>query len=328
MEVKVSVIIPVYGVERFIRRCAESLFNQTLKEVEYIFVNDCTRDGSMDILRDVVAAYPDRAAQVTILEHEANKGLAGARNTGLAQARGEYVFHCDSDDFVETTMLEKMYSAAKSADADMAYCDFYISFEKNERYMENPDYSTGEELLRKGFLGGHTKYNVWNKLVRRSVYMDNGLSFPEGHNMGEDMTMIMAAACSRNVVHVREALYHYVKLNTGAYSNTTSEKHLADIRFNMDRTIAFLESKFGEALEYDIINFKLSNKLPFLITDNVAEYRRWQEWYPETNKYAFKGNDSSLRLRVIQWAAAQGQFWIVKLHYWLVFKLVYGVIYR
>ena len=117
---KVSVIIPVYGVDRFIRRCTESLFNQTLKEVEYIFVNDCTKDGSMDILRDVINAFPDRAEQLTIVEHETNKGLAGARNTGLAKARGEYVFHCDSDDFVEATMLEKMYSAAKSADADMA----------------------------------------------------------------------------------------------------------------------------------------------------------------------------------------------------------------
>lgn len=325
---KVSVIIPVYGVEKFIRRCTESLFMQTLKEVEYIFVNDCTEDGSMDILREVIGKYPERASQVTVLEHGQNKGLAGARNTGLAHARGEYIFHCDSDDFVEVTMLEKMYSAAKAAGADIAYCDFYISFEKNERYMSNPDYATGRELLCKGFLGGHTKYNVWNKMTRRSVYLDNELSFPEGHNMGEDMTMIMAAACSDKVVHVHEALYHYVKLNTGAYSNTTSEKHLADIRFNMDRTIGFLERKFGNALERDIINFKLSNKLPFLITDNPVEYRRWQEWYPETNKYAFRGNDSSLRLRIIQWAAAKGQFWIVRLHYWFVFKLVYGVIYR
>ncbi len=328
MEIKVSVIIPVYGVEKFIRRCAESLFMQTLKEVEYIFVNDCTKDDSMGVLKEVLGKYPERASEVTILEHEQNKGLAGARNTGLAQARGEYVFHCDSDDFVEVTMLEKMYNAAKIADADVVYSDFYISFERNERYMGNPDYSTAYDLLCKGFLGGHTKYNVWNKLVRRSIYVDNGIVFPEGHNMGEDMTMIMAAACSDKVVYVPEALYHYVKLNTGAYSNTTSEKHLTDIRFNMDRTIAFLEKRFGNSLERDIINFKLSNKLPFLISDNVMEYRRWQEWYPETNKYAFKRDDSSLRLRVIQWAAAKGQFWIVKLHYWLVFKLVYGVIYR
>lgn len=328
MEIKVSVIIPVYGVEKFIQRCAESLFDQTLKDVEYIFVNDCTKDRSMDILSTVIDRYPERKDQVTILAHEQNKGLAGARNTGLARASGEYVFHCDSDDFVEPTMLEKMYNAAKTTGSDIVYSDFYISFDKNERYMGNPEYSTAHDLLCRGFLGGHTKYNVWNKLVRRSIYLDNGLLFPEGHNMGEDMTMIMAAACADKVVHVPEALYHYVKLNTGAYSNTTSEKHLADIRFNMDRTISFLEKRFGNTLERNIINFKLSNKLPFLITDNVAEYRRWQEWYPETNRYAFKGNDSSLRLRVIQWAAAKGQFWLVKLHYWLVFKLVYGVIYR
>lgn len=324
----VSVIIPVYKVEKFIVRCVRSLMEQTLQDVEFIFVDDASPDGSIALLEDTLAEYPERASQTMILTHEANKGLPAARNTGLAKASGEYIYHCDSDDWVECDMLEKMYNAAKKNDADIVYCDFYISFEKNERYMSNPDYKTADELLKRGFLGGMAKYNVWNKLVRRSIYADNGITFPGGHNMGEDMTTIMLAACSERLKYIPEAYYHYVKLNAGAYSNTVSEKHLADIKFNMDRTISFLEARYGNALEREIAYFKLSNKLPFLISDDKEQYKRWAEWYPEANRYVMDNKDVPLRTRLLQWMAAKKLFFGVKLYYIFIYKFVYGVIYR
>ena len=324
----VSVIIPVYKVERFIVRCVKSLMEQTLQDVEFIFVDDASPDGSIALLKDTLAEYPERASQTVILTHEANKGLPAARNTGLAKASGEYIYHCDSDDWVECDMLEKMYNAAKENDADIVYCDFYISFEKNERYMSNPGYKTADELLKRGFLGGMAKYNVWNKLVRRSIYADNGITFPEGHNMGEDMTIIMLAACSERVKYIPEAYYHYVKLNTGAYSNTVSEKHLTDIKFNMDRTLGFLEKRYGNTLEMEIAYFKLSNKLPFLISDDKEQYKRWTEWYPEANRYVMDNKDVPFRTRLLQWMAAKNLFFGVKLYYIFIYKFVYGVIYR
>jgi len=328
MGIKVSVIIPVFKVEKFIQRCCDSLFNQTLSEVEFIFVDDASPDSSMDIVRDEISRHPAISDQITILTHEQNKGLAGARNTGLAAARGEYIYHCDSDDWVEADALEKLYSLAKEDDADIAYCDFFISFEKNERYMHNPAYTTTDELLRKGFLAGRAKYNVWNKLAKASIYRDNGILFPEGHNMGEDMTMIMVAACSTKVSYVPEALYHYVKLNTEAYSNTVSPKHLEDIRFNMDRAISFLEEKHGKSYEKEIGIFKMASKLPFLITDEKSQYQIWKEWYPESNIFAFKNPEAPLRIKIIQWAASKNLFFIVKIHYRLIYRFVYGILYR
>lgn len=324
----VSVIIPVYKVEKFIVRCVESLMEQTLKDVEYIFVDDASPDGSISLVKETVAKYPDRIPQVKILAHGVNKGLPAARNTGMAEACGEYIYHCDSDDWVEKDMLEKMYDTAKTNGADIVYCDFYISFEKNERYMHNPEYATADELLRRGFLGGMCKYNVWNKLARRALYVDNGITFPEGHNMGEDMTMILVAACADKVSYLPEAMYHYVKLNTGAYSNTVSEKHLTDIKFNMDRTIAFLERKYGDTLEKDIAFFKLSNKLPFLISDDKEQYRRWKEWYPEANRYIMGNKDVPLRTRLLQLMASRNFYLGVKMYYKFVYKFVYGVIYK
>ena len=326
--IKVSVIIPVYNVDSFIRRNVRSLFGQTMEEVEFLFVNDATPDNSMDIIREELEEFPQRKPFVKILDHEKNKGLPAARNTGLSVACGEFVYHCDSDDWVEPDMLQKMYDTASGKEADIVYCDFFLSFEKNERYMSNPDYLTAEEMLKRGFLGGMMKYNVWNKIVRRTLYSDNGIQFPEGHPMGEDMTMILLAASAERVAHVPEALYHYVKLNENAYSNTFSQKKLDDIRFNVDRTVSFLEGKFGKSLEKEISLFKLSIKLPFLITDDKSMYRLWTEWYPEADKYADANPDQPKRTRLLQQMAAKGQWWYVKLYYVIVYRFIYGIIYK
>lgn len=325
---QISIIIPIFKVRNFIERCVCSLFEQTLKDVEYIFVDDASPDDSIDILKACIERYPERKEQVQILVHEQNQGLPAARNTGLAVATGEYVFHCDSDDFVEKDMLEEMYRAAKEKDADMVYCDFYLSFEKNERYMSNPAYETAEDMFKQGLLGGNMKYNVWNKLVRRSLYTDNDITFPAGHAMGEDMTMIRLAACAKSVAYVPKAFYHYVKLNANAYSATMSERHKVDIRYNVDQTVEFLQSRFGDALDREIAFFKLNTKLPFLITDDQAQYEVWKEWWLEANKYICENKQQPLRTRMVQWFAANGQFWAVKLYFKVVYKLVYGVIYK
>lgn len=324
----VSVVIPVFNVRNFIERCACSLFEQTLKDVEYIFVDDASPDDSIDIVKACIERYPERKEQVRILVHEQNQGLPAARNTGLAVATGEYVFHCDSDDFVEREMLEEMYNVAKTQDADVVYCDFYLSFEKNERYMSNPVYETAEDMFKKGLLGGAMKYNVWNKLVRRSLYTDNAITFPAGHGMGEDMTMIRLAACAKSVAYVPKAFYHYVKLNSNAYSATMSERHKVDILFNVNQTVEFLQNKFGYALDKEIAFFKLNTKLPFLITDDESQYEVWKEWWSEANKYICENKNQSIRTRIVQWMALKGQWWFVKSYYRLVHRVVYGIIYK
>lgn len=323
---KVSVIVPVFKVEKFVGRCIRSLMEQTLEDVEYIIVDDASPDGSMDIVRDIIKEYPQR--NVRTLTHPVNKGLPAARNTGLEAASGEYIYHCDSDDWVEPTILEKLCNAAVSNEADFVYCDYFLSFEKNERYMGNPDYSSADELLRKGFLGGAMKYNVWNKLIHRSLYESTGAVFPEGHAMGEDMTVIQLVTDARKVLHVKEALYHYVKLNGEAYSSSYSEQKLKDIRYNVDRTATFLEKKYGDAIAEDIGIFKLTVKLPFIISDKREDYRRWSEWYPESNRYAMRNKALPLRTRILQWMAAKKLHTGVWLYNKLVYKFIYGIIYK
>lgn len=324
---KVSVIVPIYKVEKFIGRCAESLMQQTLDDVEYIFVNDATPDNSMEVLNDVLKKYPARADRISVVEHDVNKGLPAARNTGLVAAHGEYVFHCDSDDFVEPAMLETLYNAANDNDVDIVWCDWFLTFEKKERYMKQPEFSTAFDAL-KSMLGGGMKYNVWNKLVKRNLYTDNEILFPAGHGMGEDMTMIMLFAHARKVKYVPKAFYHYVKLNTSAFSSTISDRHWTDLRYNLDRTIDYVLNIYGDKLEHEIAFFKLEAKFPFLIMGNSNLFRLWKEWYPEANIYILQNKNISFRSRMLQWFAWKGQFWIVWLYYKIVCRFIYGILYR
>lgn len=116
---KVSVIIPIYNVEKYIDRCARSLFEQTLEDIEYIFIDDCTPDKSVDILESVLKEYPHRIPQTQIIRLPKNIGAANVRKKGILLATGEYVIQCDSDDWVEKDMYELMYNKALSEDLDM-----------------------------------------------------------------------------------------------------------------------------------------------------------------------------------------------------------------
>lgn len=330
-KIAVSVIIPIYNVERFIGRCVKSLFEQSMnRKVEFVFVDDATPDKSLLIVEDYLKKYPQWKGQVTLLHHDCNKGLPAARNTGIKIAKGEYVFHCDSDDFLSSNALEAMYEAAKKRDADIVWCDWFLSFKNGERYMKQPYYDTPINAL-KGMLSGAMKYNVWNKLVKRSLYEQNGIYFPEGHGMGEDMTMMHLFAYAKKVYYLPEAFYHYVRFNTEGFTQIggkTDERKLADLRYNVQRTISFMENHFGHQLDKELAFFQLEAKFPFLITDDKSSYLRWKEWFPEANRYIWQNKQLSFRSRFLQDMADRGQFWYVCLYYRLVIKLMYGVFYN
>lgn len=311
----VSVIIPVYKVENYIERCVCSLMEQTFQDVEFLFVDDASPDRSMDIVRRITSTY---SRNVRFLKHEENKGLPSARNTGLRAAQGEFIYHCDSDDWLEPTMLDKMVEAARKNNADFVYCDFYLSFAGRERYMPTPDYANSMEALEKGFLAGQMKYNVWNKLVKRNLYIDNNISSPEEHcKGGEDLMMVKILRTSTRCTHVPEALYHYNRANDNAITKTRSKRHFDDIKANADDVLVFLSSHpipNPEFLEF----FKLNVKLPFLLVGDKMHIQLWKDWYPEANAYIKKNFWLPTRTIQIQKWADSGLFFLVRLYAWAV----------
>jgi len=326
MEYKVSVIIPVYKVEKFIERCTRSLMEQTLADVEYIFVDDASPDSSIAVLHQVLAYYPERSSHVRVLTHTENKGLPAARNTGLAVAQGKYIFHCDSDDFVEKALLSTLYETACREKADIVWCDYYISYPENERYLKQPSYDTPEAAL-KGMLHGRMKYNVWNKLVKRSLYIDYHITFPAGYAMGEDMTMMFLFSYAHKVAYVGKALYHYVS-NSASMTNVPKLEHLVELKYNSDRVLSFLEKRYNGTWSEDSYSFMLLMKWPFLAGHTSKLYSLWKEWYPESNNHIWNSKEVSLRIRFVEACAAHGLFWIVTLHDWIVLRFLYSIVYK
>lgn len=325
MEIAVSVIVPIYKVRDYIERCAQSLMQQTLSNVEYIFVNDATPDDSVEILKGVLQQYPNRLA--TIVEHNHNKGLPAARNTGLKVATGKYIYHCDSDDYIECSMLEDMYSIARRRNLDIVYCNYYLTFFKNEKLIHNREFSDIDGFVKKGLLGGQIKYNVWNKIIKRSLYVDNNISFPEGYAMGEDMTIIRLASKAHTVGFVTKAYYHYNKTNDNAYSVKVTDRFLNDVKYNVTLTENYLAMQ-GERFKEDLEYFKINTKLPFLISEDRALLELWRNMWPETNQYIIKNPNHSCRIKILELAAWLKFDFILQIYYRVVHKFVYGIVYK
>lgn len=325
METKVSVIIPIYKVASFVERCAESLFSQTLNELEFIFVDDASPDNSIEIVKNILHKYPERACQVKFIRHEQNKGLPSARNSGLAVAEGEYIFHCDGDDYVEPDMLSTMHQCAVDNDADIVWCDWFLSFAQTERYMIQPSFTEPLSAV-KSMLGGGMKYNVWNKIAKRSLYTENNIVFPSGYGMGEDMTMIMLFAFSDKIMHIKKALYHYVKTNSSAFSQTYSDRHLIELRYNVDRLESFIHNQYGDSLEKELAFMKLEAKFPLLLSNDSSRFNLWSEWYPESNAYIMNNTHTSLRRRIIQYFASRKMWLLVKTYNSMFNVIVYGIL--
>jgi glycosyltransferase involved in cell wall biosynthesis len=121
----VSILIPVYGVEKYIEKCAHSVFSQTFERIEYVFVDDCTKDGSVDKLQQVLELYPARKSSTRIIKHEKNRGVAAARQTAIDAATGDYLLFVDSDDYIEKNMVELLYKKAFEKNADIFFVNFF-----------------------------------------------------------------------------------------------------------------------------------------------------------------------------------------------------------
>lgn len=219
---KVSVIIPVYGVEKYIERCARSLFEQTLDDIEYIFVDDCSPDKSIEILNKVIADYPQKTPNIKIIQHKKNEGLPIARQSGWKVATGEYIANCDSDDWVDSALYEMMYKTAVDKTADIVVCDLKItdgiSCENIIKGLLRDKLS--KEKAAKDMIYLRTTWSLCNKLICRNLYI--GLKeYPKAY-MGEDMAVTLPVLEACNTVAFCNNVYYYYFINTNSASRQTT----------------------------------------------------------------------------------------------------------
>lgn len=283
---KISVIVPVYGVEKYIERCAESLFQQTLGDIEYIFIDDCTPDASIDILNDVIEKYQFRIAEkknvVRIVKMKSNSGQAAVRRKGLQLATGDYIIHCDSDDWINTDMYRIMYDRAIQDDSDVVVCDFNYTdgFSFNRRikacYAENKDFFLRDMLYQK------VSWALWNKLVKKDCYIALA-SYPSSA-MGEDMVITTQLILrSHKISYVCDTLYNYYFNSKSIMNIQTKEQCLGkyiQLKFNTDILLPILEKNLDRC-SYKKIEHVLAYNLTIPLLPHICDREFYLIWRKE-----------------------------------------------
>lgn len=225
--IKVTVIVPVYNTSKYLRRCLDSLVNQTLKEIEILVINDCSTDNSKDILEE----YQKKYENIKVFHNKINKGIGYNRNLGVQKANGKYLSFIDSDDWVDETMFDKMYGKAIKDNNDIVICNFYKMLEVNNDLSEmeinviNSKYDN-TTLNKSPDLLLNVNLAPWNKLYKKELFT-NDVKFPENLKYEDAIVVIKTLSRAKKIGIVEDKLNYYLVRSKS--ETTIMDKRVFDI---------------------------------------------------------------------------------------------------
>jgi glycosyltransferase involved in cell wall biosynthesis len=281
MNIKVSIIIPIYNVEQHIAQCTHSLFKQTYQDIEFIFVDDACLDNSIFVLKKIIEEYKDRKEQIILIRNEKNAGSSLSRKVGLEKSTGDYIICADSDDWLEPEKIEKMANKAISEDLDIVWCDY---FKDDVRIKDCPETNDKREIL-KGLFNGDFVGALWNKLVKREIY-SNEIYFPNAMLLEDFVISIQNIYYAKKISFLNTALYHY-RTNPNSLMQDKSKfaRRLVESYENIIWAVKFLENKFNNDLEF--LEPQLSHRVNYLkidimVTKETRDVNKIYELYPKS----------------------------------------------
>ena len=269
---KISVIVAVYNAEKYIRRCVDSLLNQTFADFEILLINDGSKDKSGEICDD----YAKKDNRVKVF-HKENGGVSHTRQYGIEKALGEYTIHADPDDYVESTYLEDLYKEAENTDADMVICDFDNQERLATTYMKQEPTSLQPDSVLHDLFAGRIWGAMWNKLIKKSCYDNYNIKFPENVNLWEDL-FVCCSILKQNikVAYLPKALYHYDNImNEGSLVRKISLKSV----YWQDYFI----KHFAEDMTREELYAKKALTLQRAFAGKVMSANELRNLYPEIN---------------------------------------------
>lgn len=288
--VKVSVIVPIYNVEKYIEDCAKSLFQQTLNDIEYIFVNDCTPDNSIKILKEVLDAYPERKNQVKIVNLEVNSGQAAVRKRGISEATGEFVIFCDGDDWVDKNMYQRLYDCAIQHNYDIVRCLFRRVSDGHQalcKLIPPESYANKKQLL--SYLIRSSDFSsTCDKLVRRNVVFSQQFVYPKD-NMCEDLVYVLQYVLNaKSIGYINESFYYY-RQNESSISHVLETEHICRKALQISNNVELLQTILAKSnlkanFVGEIVAAKYMAKDSFRpIIERNGIYEKWKNCFSEIN---------------------------------------------
>lgn len=284
---EISVLIPVYNVEKYIRDCLISVFNNTIiNKAEIVLINDGSIDNSMQIINDMSLENPEVFKNIKILDNQINKGIAYTRQRLMNEACGKYLIFIDSDDTIEPTFLEKLYNKAITTDADIVQCNYLRIFSNNNKSIgklpiENDPYKC---LLNK--LDNKVASFLVTRLIKHSIITDNNICFDDDEIIfGEDEFLLYRLLCnSKKVEYVDEPLYNYIYHKSSVTSSIINTKCA-------NSTIKLINSSEPYILKYfnsdEVKNYilrrKLFKRILLVFSTDIYHQKIYNKLWPETN---------------------------------------------
>lgn len=308
---KISVIVPVYGVEKYIERCARSLFEQTLDDMEFIFVDDCTQDRSIQILYRIIEEYHSRKSQIKILHQTKNKGLTSTRNMGLAVATGEFIAHCDSDDWVDENMYLQLYEYAIQTNSDIVYSDLYLAYkEKLEIYL-SAECNIDKNITIKNYISSKWTSLV-NMIVKRSIYLEHHLKSPEHVCYCEDFWLsVRLLHFAKKISKVSKAFYYYNQENGMSIMHNLQNHRGDDMKCYLETIEFFREEgvleKYQQEISWRVLNaFHFDMYVP-------QKHKHILSIFPICHKYILSCPFYIKRQKQLMWLLSHHCRWVVLL---------------
>jgi len=252
MKPLVSIIVPVYNMEKYLSKCLDSLVNQTLKDIEIIVVNDGSYDQSETIIEQYVKQYP----QIIKAFNKLNGGIADTRNFGLEHVNAPYFGFLDSDDYIEHDALEIMYNDAILNESDLVLSDFWWSYPNHEKISTDGPFSTNKEILTSMFA------TLWNKLYRTDLIRSLNIDFPKGYRYEDASFLYKIVPYIKKWSYLNKPFVHYVQ-RVGSITHNHNER-VKDMIFVFNDLIEFYKNRnlfndYSYELEYLFVRFFLGN---------------------------------------------------------------------
>ena len=319
MKYKVSVIIPIYNAATYLRTCVKSLMRQTLDEIQYIFINDSSTDNSLSILEDLLNHYPNKHSYVINLEK--NGGISNARNIGLYYATGEYITHCDSDDWVDPETYETLYQLASNNRVDIAACDFIHEYGYHSKSYHQCYTSDMQENMKR-LLNGEIFPSLWSSIIKRELINKHRIDFPKDLNMGEDLLFnVKAYYYANKILHTASPFYHYRHSENSVCVRRSKTSIYSDIAIaGLIEDFLTKEGCYNQ-FKKEISFRKFFSKLELVRNfDDKNSYKEWLLIYPETHRDILSYKQIESKLRFMLWLASKHMFYggqiIKKIIWW------------
>lgn len=269
---KISIIIPIYNTEKYLRRCLDSVCNQTFGDIEIICINDCSTDGSLNILNE----YAQKDNRIKIIDFKENRGVAIARNTGIDEAQGEYISFVDADDYVDLDFFEKLYNKAIKTNSKLVVSNVQL---ETENLQKQNDYIINDILKKIKDQPLYYNQLFWLGLYNSNLLKSNSIKFIENCIYGEDRLLpLKAAYYAKKIETVYDTFYHYVRNSSSITKGLKNKKILQSFILSVKNIFEFINNIEISSNDYTCVSeVFLENSLSFMLELDVHLRKEFYE---------------------------------------------------